>query len=53
MRYHSTPSERLVIRKTINDKIGKDMEKRETSCTVGNVNCAAAMENSMEIISKY
>ena len=39
MRYHLTPVRMGIIRKSINNKAGEGVEKREHSCTVGgNVN---------------
>ena len=39
MRCHLTPVRMAVIKKTRNNSVGKDVEKRERLCTVGgNVN---------------
>ena len=55
MRYHFTPIilEWLSSKRQEITNLGKDVEKRESSCFAGgNVNCTVAMENSMEIPPK-
>ena len=49
MRYHLTPVRMAIIKKTTNNKFGKDMEKRGLLCTVGRMKTdAATMENCIE-----
>ena len=53
MRYHLTLVRMAIVKKSINNKSGEEMEKREPSSIVGgNVNCTATMNNSMEVPSK-
>ena len=53
MRYHLTLVRMAIVKKSLNNKSGENMEKREPSYTVGgNVNCTATMDISMEVPSK-
>ena len=53
MRYHLTPVRVAIIKNLQIINAGESLEKREPSYTVGgNVNCAATMENSMELPKK-
>ena len=35
MRYHLTPVSMVILKKTTETNVGKDMKKREPLCTVG------------------
>ena len=49
VRYHLTPIRMAIIKREEITSVGKDVEKRDPSCTVGgNVICAGTVENSME-----
>ena len=48
MRYHLTPVRIAIIKQFTNINAGESMEKN-TYNVGGNVNCAAIMENSMEV----
>ena len=53
MRYHFTPVRMAIIKNLPTINAAEGVEKREPSYNVGgNVNCAAAMENSMEVPQK-
>ena len=53
MRYHLTLVKMAIVKKSINNKSGEEMEKREPSYIGGgNVNCTSTMDNSMEVPSE-
>jgi len=50
LRYYLTPVRMAVIKKTRDTNVGKDVEKRQSLCTVGGN--AVTMGNSMEVPQK-
>ena len=53
MRYHLTPVRMTIIKKSTNNKVGEDVEKREPLYTVGgNINWCSHYGNSMEVPQK-
>ena len=52
VRYHLTPVRMAIIKSLQTINAGEGVEKRERSCTVGNVNWTATIEDSMEIYYK-